>query len=311
MIKKRKIMALAWEYRKDVAKKLAVKVSEVSMSECLKVAWFQAKNTEITYMSEVIAKVTYLNVNECVVFILVNHETVDCKTFEYTDFQKVKIETVKLYKKLSSNEDVKMSRLDAYNKFLESKNLELQVQYSPKLRTVVSFKILSKAIRISYYDFKNWYGCSLDKYTKSTEKIAVLKQLGSDVEKLDGTYDSTTKTIKVKGVIEIIGFEFEYLAETIDYKDVLIDILHTIKTKGQIVKGYDMGVDRPLLRSYVHHAIFMMNLTKSDLEYYTQYVENRKTTDYFKTKYSFDDIKVAYAIVMLHKIGKGSEFYID
>lgn len=99
---KRKIMAIAWEYRKDVAKKLGVKVSEVSMSECLKVAWFQAKNTEITYMSEVIAKVTYLNVNECIVFILVNHETVDYKTFEYTDFQKVKIETVKLYKKLST-----------------------------------------------------------------------------------------------------------------------------------------------------------------------------------------------------------------
>lgn len=79
-----------------------------------------------------------------------------------------------------------------------------------------------------------------------------------------------------------------------------------------MVKGYDMSVDRPLLRSYVHHAIFMMNLTKSDLEYYTQYVENRKTTDYFKThNYSFDDIKVAYAIIMLHKIGKGSEFYID
>lgn len=46
-------MKRAWEIRREVAKEMDVKVSKVSMSECLKMAWEEAKTTNVDYVSEV------------------------------------------------------------------------------------------------------------------------------------------------------------------------------------------------------------------------------------------------------------------
>lgn len=209
-----------------------------------------------------------------------------------------------------------MSRVDAYRKFLETKNVELQMQYSNNKKLVLSFKLLTSKIRIPYYDYKNWYGCVLDKYIKTPDERKILKHLGSDIEIVKDSYDEKTKTIDVRGVIEIISLDGEYLNETINYQDVIIDLFSTLY-HGQMIKGYDMSVDRPLTRPYVFHAIFMLNINKSDLEYYKDKVENRRTCNYFReysevkeNKYSYDAIKSVFGIVYMKKIPKGSEFYL-
>lgn len=208
-----------------------------------------------------------------------------------------------------------MTRLECYKKFLETKNVELQLQYSDNKKIVTSFKLLTSKVRIPYYDYKNWYGCVLDKYTKSESGIKLLKHLGSDIEIVKDSYDEKTKTIDVRGIIEIISLDGDYLNETINYQDVLIDLFTTLY-KGQMIKGYDMSVDRPLTRSYIFHAIFMLDIQDLDLDYYKNKVENRRTCNYFReysevkeNKYSYDVIKVIYGMIHMKKFPKGSEFY--
>lgn len=52
MTKKQIIMKNAWKIRKDVAKELDIKVSNVSMSECLKISYETYKNSELYILDD-------------------------------------------------------------------------------------------------------------------------------------------------------------------------------------------------------------------------------------------------------------------
>lgn len=115
---RKEIFKKAWEIRKEVAVELQCKVSAVSMSECLKTAWFQHKNTTIKYIDRTIATVEYLTIDMMKVDIIIdcaivarmcfhvsrNHGTRakigDDEVYYCKDFQKVRTEVVKKYKEL-------------------------------------------------------------------------------------------------------------------------------------------------------------------------------------------------------------------
>lgn len=58
---KANVMRRAWEIRRNVANELGVKVLEVSMSECLKMAWAEVRNTTINYVEEIKKMTSKLN----------------------------------------------------------------------------------------------------------------------------------------------------------------------------------------------------------------------------------------------------------
>lgn len=116
---RRKIFKKAWEIRKEVSEELQCKVSDVSMSECLKTAWFQSKNESIKYIGTTIATAEFTSMERVNVKIKIdgvivakmyfhvdrNNETrltniANLEVYFCKEFQKVKIEVIKKYKEL-------------------------------------------------------------------------------------------------------------------------------------------------------------------------------------------------------------------
>lgn len=116
---KKEIFKKAWEIRKEAAAERQSKVSEISMSECLKIAYFQHRNTTIEYINKTIATVEFLAVNVVKVdiknndaivtmYFVINNDNVyhsmkcvdGIEVHTCTKFQKVKVETIKKYKEL-------------------------------------------------------------------------------------------------------------------------------------------------------------------------------------------------------------------
>lgn len=248
---KANVMKRAWEIRRNVANELGVKVSAVSMSECLKMAWLESKNSN----------------------------------------------------------DGLMTRRDAYKKFCSERQVEITFNTHDwgLYKDVTDIKITSKRVDLSYYDYKNWYTYNvIEKYKKTKQLRDIQKTLGCDVEKIDGTYDSVTKKIGVKGVFEVNNIQVD-MNEKIDYKEVVLDLLKTLY-KRTPVKGYNSSYDRDFARQSIFHVIFMLSIEKKDIEYYVDKLDTYRKNKEFA---NVDVMRVVYNMIYRKVAKAGNEHYIQ